>query len=182
MGKLHIVLGTALVLVLAIAVATQADEVPDHVYTALGNHFYKQGDLDRAVALYEHSDDHRAEHNLGLIAYEAGDGETAERHFREALETKPDYAHAWDSLGILLFELGRLEEAGDAFRMALQYESNNPQIHYDLAISIANNVRDGNGEVAELEEAIVHFARAEELDPGYAHATNNIEVLQGILN
>ncbi|MBI5419310.1 MAG: tetratricopeptide repeat protein [Deltaproteobacteria bacterium] len=55
---------------------------------------------------------------LGLAYRSRGDLGEAERHFRNAIEKKPDYADAHNNLGIVLSNLGRGDEALGEFEAA----------------------------------------------------------------
>ena len=89
----------------------------------------------------------------------------------------PDYARARNSLAVLLFGQGRLEEAAEHFRILTHIEPGNAQAHFDLGVSLANNVRDGFGSPSDLVEARESFLAAESLSRGYPHPPSNAHPL-----
>ncbi len=59
-----------------------------------------------------------AHNNLGALTADAGDLDSAERHFRTVLELKPDHSEARNNLGVVLLRHGRAHEAATLLREA----------------------------------------------------------------
>jgi type IV pilus assembly protein PilF len=57
-------------------------------------------------------------YNLGILAEQGQDPQSAERNYRKALELDPDATSVRENLGILLAEQKRYQEAVSQFRAA----------------------------------------------------------------
>ncbi|MBN2454491.1 tetratricopeptide repeat protein [Candidatus Woesearchaeota archaeon] len=186
-----VIFGVMLFLFLAMAVIgtaaidVQISPIPSDAYVFLGNYFFRQGDMEKAVMLFnkavEKDDNSVAHHNLGFIHYENGDFEKAEFEFRKAVEADEDYEQGQNSLAILLFEKGDLAGAAEHFTKVVEINPENAQAHFDLGVSIANNVRYNNANAGGLAVALEHFREAERIQPGYPYAAQNIEVMESIV-
>ena len=109
-----------------------------------------------------------AQVNLGYALTEAGNSNTAMRHFRRALEIDPDLAEAYSGIGHALSKRGELKEASDYFRRAVEIKPFDPKAHYNLAFTLGKN--------GDLEGAIHHFQRALELRPDNLQARYNLAI------
>jgi len=104
---------------------------------------------------------------LGMLHLASSDPATAERLFRQALQSLPDSMVAYDGLGCALHAQARYEEAIAAFRAGLGHTYHCPIAHAHLASSLAALQR--------WDEA-VHAARvALEQDPATPGAQQVIE-------
>jgi Flp pilus assembly protein TadD len=74
-------------------------------------------DPPEALALIENA--------LGFALAAQTDYKSAIRHYRSALEARPDYPVALNNLAFALEKQGNLEEAGQAYRQALELDSGN---------------------------------------------------------
>ncbi len=94
---------------------------------------------------------------------ELGDGQNAERCFREALKRKPS-PEVWVLLSGTLLELfdERETEARDCLYQALECDPNYDEAHYNLGCSLRI--------AGDWDAAEPHFRRALEIDPEYARA------------
>ncbi len=168
----------------AYIVKVDSDSV-HNAYSGLGKFLYdngaKEASLDAFSSSVDAQDNPSARYNLGVVNNELGNHETSEENLRKAIELDPGNAKWRNGLAVFLFEHGRLAEAAEQFRIVIQLEPKNAQAHFDLGVSLADNVRNGLGTVGDLLEAREHFMVAERLSPGYPHAASNAEVLSQIL-
>jgi Tfp pilus assembly protein PilF len=176
------------VLLLAMLINVQpasASPIPSGVYVIIGNYFFNRGNYDAAEKLFmaavEKDNNAVAHHNLGIISYDRGNDDAAEAEFRLAILSDNDYAKAHNSLALLLFYKGKYEEAAGHFNKVIELEPHNAQAHFDLGVSIANNVRYNNADIGGLLPALEHFKAAEHIQPGYPHALQNIAVMENII-
>ncbi|MEM9927505.1 MAG: tetratricopeptide repeat protein [Cyanobacteria bacterium P01_D01_bin.50] len=92
----------------------------------LGNALYAQGQLSRDRQIHYA----QLNSNLGLARKNAGDLQTAEVYYRQAITLQPDIADYHHQLGVVLEEKGNLEQAKTHYQRALEL---NPD--YDTPIS-----------------------------------------------
>ena len=122
-------------------------------YKALGNYLAEQGEYDKAILAYE---------SCLLLG--------------ENMEVR-------NNLAILYYKQGRYSEAINQLRKLITLEPDNPSYHYDLAINLVDRFRNTQEQdLNDLIEALKEYELVEELEPGYAHAKENMEVLKRILN
>jgi tetratricopeptide (TPR) repeat protein len=112
--------------------------------------------------------------NLGTIALNGGDAQTASVHLRQALALKPDTAEAHNDLGNALVELGSLAEAVDHYRQALRLAPNSVLAHSNLGGALAM--------LGRIEEARAELREALRIMPSYAPARENLRRLEGAPN
>jgi len=121
-------------------------------YKALGNYFAEQEDYDKAVIAYESC----------LLLSEDTD--------------------VRNNLAVIYHKQGMYSEAISQLRRLIINYPDNPSYHYDLAVNLVEKFRKTDEKnIADLEEALSEYEKAEELSPGYAHAEQNIKVLRRIL-
>ena len=61
-------------------------------------------------------------YNLGAERFNAGDSETAARHYRTAVQIKPDFADAYYQLGMTMLNIGDMPAAVENFKKYLELE------------------------------------------------------------
>lgn len=99
----------------------------------------------------------RAQSNLGLALYEAGQAEEALVVLQRALRLNPRYAKTWNNLGLVYEDLEHPAEAEEAYTRALGIEPELAGAHANLGRLYLNR--------GELDEARAHLERARSLDP-----------------
>jgi Flp pilus assembly protein TadD len=115
-----------------------------------------------AHALAVTSRNHVAHTHLGTALLAAGDVAAAERHLREALALRPDFALALNALGTLEGARGDLASADERFALAMRVAPGNPVAAYNRGL-----VRLAQGRPTEAEAL---FREALELQPDLARA------------
>lgn len=70
-----------------------------------------------------------------LIAKNATRLEEADLLYRQAISMRADYTQAYINRGDVLIKLNRTKEAQEVYERALFYDSNNPDIYYNVSIS-----------------------------------------------
>jgi tetratricopeptide (TPR) repeat protein len=164
MSKKTFLLITSVIVVLALAGLVFGTDLivktnnPDfkkdpEFYKSLGNYFVKQGELEKARLAYE---------NCLLIGEDNA---------------------ARNNLALIYHEQGKYSEAINQLRALIITEPGNPSYHYDLAVNLVDKFRNSeNKDINDLLEALLEFEKADQLEPGYMYATENIEVIQRVLN
>jgi tetratricopeptide (TPR) repeat protein len=85
---------------------------------------------------------------LGILAYQNGDAEKAEKHFKRAIELNPEYGEPHTNLGVIVWENG-------ASKMALEY--------YERGFSISPTDIDVANAYHEAVSAAGEYKRAEKV-------------------
>lgn len=124
-----------------------------------------------SVSLFTHtlastSNNALAHNNLGLALADKGEISTAIRHYRRALEIKPDFPLAHNNIGLALVDMKRFDEAVSHFKEALKSEPRSAVFRSNYGTAL---VGQGN-----LREAIEQFKEALRINPDYAAAHTNI--------
>ncbi len=110
--------------------------------------------------------------HLATLLHEARRFEEGGRAYRQALEIAPGNAYLWLGLGNLLGQTGQADEAARCFSEALRRD---PALAAAPEFAVAqNDLGCALFGVERIEEAAACFARAVELQPGYAHAHFNL--------
>jgi len=121
-------------------------------YKALGNSFVEKGDYVNAAIAYESC----------LLLGEDKD--------------------ARNNLAVIYYKQGKYPEAINQLSTLIQLEPNNPSYNYDLAVNLVDKFRNSQEQsLADLEEALAEYEKADSLEPGYASARENIEVLKRVM-
>jgi tetratricopeptide (TPR) repeat protein len=162
---------------------------PGFLYYTAGKLYFSYGDLDKAKEMFEKTieiDEYApAYHNLGVVYYELGEMRNAISNFEEAIEINSGYSKAYYSLGILYFELGEYSEAIRNLGLVVEIEPENPNANFDLGQGYVARYRgeelEGMEDLDDLEQALIYLRRAEELEPGFPNAVNNIEIIEGVI-
>jgi len=127
-------------------------EEESQIYKALGNYFAQKGEHEEAIIAYEKS----------LIYTEDQD--------------------VRNNLAILYHQTEDYTKAIEHLRILVDLETDNPSYHYDLAVNLVDRFRSSKEQsLQDLLDAIEEYEKAEELEPGYEYAKENIEVLKRIL-
>lgn len=58
--------------------------------------------------------------------------------YRQAISMRADYTQAYINRGDILIKLNRTKEAQEVYERALLYDSNNPDIYYNVSMSLCN--------------------------------------------
>ena len=104
--------------------------------------------------------------NLGNLYQETGRQQQAEKAYRDALATKPDFAQAWVQLGLLYHQAGRSDDAAVALLRALELNPRHAQAYHILGM-----LRLEQGNLSEAEAAC---RAALELNPQSAQTLYNL--------
>ncbi|NJK62788.1 MAG: tetratricopeptide repeat protein [Synechococcaceae cyanobacterium SM2_3_1] len=107
---------------------------------------------------------------LGVMAVQAGDLETAREEFVAVLEAHPSHLETRYKLGWVLASLGAWEEAIQQLRQTLQMQPDHPEANYNLGAILLQKAQveaaaDGRMETAVLTEAKACFEKVLETDP-----------------
>ena len=100
-----------------------------------------------------------------IILHEKGKLSNAERAYKKAIKSNPNYVEAYNNLGTVLLDQGRLKEASNAFRKALKLLPDHPMI--------LNNVGNVLQLQGENDKALSWFDKAISQDPDNADAYGN---------
>jgi tetratricopeptide (TPR) repeat protein len=121
-------------------------------YKALGNEMAKRGETDKAIPVYE----------TGLSYGEDEDMR--------------------NNLAVLYYRSGEYNKAIAHLRALIALSPENPSYHYDLAINLVDRFRNTDEKsMADLDEALLQYEKANELSQGYLHSVENIAVLKKVL-
>jgi tetratricopeptide (TPR) repeat protein len=121
-------------------------------YKSLGNYLAEKGDYANAVVAYESA----------LLVGEDKD--------------------VRNNLAVIYYKQGKYSEAIAQLRKLIQSEPDNPSYHYDVAVNLVDNFRNSKEQsLADLEEALSEYEKADSLSPGYSHAKENIDVLKRLI-
>jgi tetratricopeptide (TPR) repeat protein len=139
------------------------------VADALGHHH--AGRLAEAEQIYREIltiDPRQADclHLLGMIAYQAGDLETAADRIRRAIAIHASGASYYANLGTVLHAQGKLDEAEGLYRQALALKPNLAEVHTNLG-----NVLQAQ---EKLDDSVACYRQALALKPDSAEAWNNL--------
>jgi tetratricopeptide (TPR) repeat protein len=107
--------------------------------------------------------------NLGMLAAQEGDSETAIKDFQEALRQNPSHVIAIGNLGNVYREQRRWAEAQVTLERALKIDPDDADANYSLGMVFAQQ--------DDTERAYQYLERALALRPGYPQALNNLGVL-----
>ena len=166
MKKNTVIIITGLVILLILAGITFGTEITGFIvkkdkdafgdegqaYKVIGNHFAEKGDYGEAIIAYEN-----------CLIYQ--EDQEARNNLAVLYHKKAEYSNAIEHLRILI----------------KQYPDN-PLYHYDLAINLVDRFRNSEEQrVQDLVDALAEYKKVVELEPGYAHTKQNIEVLNKIL-
>ncbi len=89
--------------------------------------------LDHRVLSPRHAE---FKYNQGVSAFEEGDLERAEKHFRSAIEARSEMLDAHYNLGVTLYRAGRYKQASSAFLIASGIEGAPARIFYNRGATL----------------------------------------------
>jgi Tfp pilus assembly protein PilF/arylsulfatase A-like enzyme len=120
--------------------------------------------------------------NLGLFQREAGDLEDAERSFRQALRTRPDYAPPMFNLAVLERTRGNWDSATDCLFRSLQAGHSEPEETLLQWVFLADQARRGSIAHALLVGGIERYPSSEKLALALARRRFEANDCQGALS
>jgi tetratricopeptide (TPR) repeat protein len=104
---------------------------------------------------------------------EDSDRAGAERAYRRAIASAPQFVDPYLNLGVMLCDAGRCAEAIDLYRQAIAHAADQPLLHFNLAIALEDAKR--------YDEALASYAACMQLDPAFADAHYNAARLHDML-
>jgi len=166
---------------------------PVSLLIAAGNHYAKQQDYEKAQFAFfraiEFENSAAAYHNLGVISYEQGEIESAVDYFKQAIEADPKYFKAEYSLGLLYFHQDEFDASVEHLSKASLLEPNNAHVHFDLGVAYVERFRQKETQgilvtedVRDLKKGLEHYQLTIAIDPFFAHAQKNAQIVQRVLN
>ena len=131
---------------------------------------HRQGDLDKAFALYRSlNDEYPSEplffNLLAQVQLERKNISSAIDWLNKSLDLEPSQHETLINLGIAFSEVNNFKKAIDAFTAANKYHKKNPFILFNLAVAYKSN--------KSFKEALVSFNQAIQIKPDYVEAHNN---------
>src|SRR5262245_27354275 len=106
--------------------------------------------------------------NQALVYHAAGRLQQAEQIYRQILQQDPQHADAWHLLGVVAHQVGQHAVASDYIGRAIQAAPRVATYHCNLA-SVYRAL-------SRLDDAIVSYEQALELQPDFPDAHNNLGV------
>jgi tetratricopeptide (TPR) repeat protein len=148
---------------------TESPVVQKFLADALREH--AAGNLDSAKSLYLRILEIDAKHGrslfgLGIVAYQVGSFEVAEKMIRRAIAIHSKEPVFHSSLGLVLQVQRRLDDALSEFQYVLTLKPNDAEAHFNLGTVLL--------ELKRQDEARPAFEHAIACRPGYAEAYNNL--------
>ncbi|MBN1589820.1 MAG: tetratricopeptide repeat protein [Pirellulales bacterium] len=130
--------------------------------------------LDKALAEYVKgqnylSDQSAAHLNLGVIHFNQGHFDEAEKAYRMSLRLDPDFIPVRVNLALLLDQLGKKEETEAQLRKVIEIDPTWAEAHYYLGLLLGEDE-------ARLEEAVASLSKAAELSPNNPKVHYNLAV------
>ncbi len=137
----------------------------------LGNYFYKQGMLDRAVLELEEAvklkpDYPEGRNSLGTVYLAKGLIDKAIAEYLEAIRYKPVFPQAYYNLGNACIKKGMVDRGIACFQNAIVPGMNNPQVF--------NNLGSAYMKKGMVDEAIAQYQRALSVYKDFAEAHSNL--------
>lgn len=141
--------------------------------------YHEQGNLAEAKNLYfqilQVSPDHfDSLHMCGLMSYQVGLFEEAERFFAMAADIKSDFAPLHSNRGLARHALKRFNDALASYDTAISINSDSAEVLYNRGNSLK--------ELKRFDEALASYDQALAIKPDYAGALNNRGVVLQELN
>jgi tetratricopeptide (TPR) repeat protein len=143
------------------------------VHLNIGSAFKEKGDLDRAESEFkvvlerngpaledlrkQKDTSLKALSGLGEVALKRGDFETAQGHFRRALEISPEDPSAAYNVGEIFFSNQKTDDAITYFELAVKIKGDWPKAYHRLGLVYLNK--------GDLPKALENLKKFLELDP-----------------
>jgi len=132
-----------------------------------GNALHAQGKLSPDKQLHYA----QLNHQLGIARKQAGDWQTAEAYYRQAITLQPDFVEAYYNLGVTLQAKGELEAAMGCYQQALAFDAQ----HGESYISLGQIYQTQH----KLKEAAAAYRQGLKLiNPHYAAAVESHQVAE----
>ncbi|NJL44281.1 MAG: hypothetical protein HC945_03135 [Nitrosarchaeum sp.] len=126
-------------------------------------------------------DDARVHNDLGVFAHDAGDFALARAEFERAVMLDGRYEQGLSNLATLHFHEGRYAQAALVLERLSGLNPAEPQYVYDRAMNLAAIARAKQvPSAAEIGVVVGLLEQVVVLDPVYAHAEHNLEVMRGL--
>lgn len=137
----------------------------------LGNYFYKQGELDRAISELEEAvglkKNYPEGHNsLGTMYIDKGLIDRAIAEYTEAIKYKPEFPQAYYNLGNACIKKGLLDDSVAFFQKAISMGMYNPQVF--------NNLGSAYIKKGMMDEAIAQYQKALVIYKDFAEVHSNL--------
>ncbi|MBN2051925.1 tetratricopeptide repeat protein [Candidatus Woesearchaeota archaeon] len=117
----------------------------------------------------------------GNVLYKQSDYHKAIASFDKAVKINPLYEEARNNLAFLYNKVGDYKKAAAQLEELVEINPANPSYHYDYAINLVMNIKKTKqGTIEDIETAIQEFSTADQLEPGFLNAKENIEFLGGM--
>ncbi len=118
----------------------------------------------------------------GLKAFEAEDYKKATTQFTYAIKLDPKNAEAFRLLGMSQYKLQDNKTAIDTLEKSIEFQSDNPETHYALALSYLARTGDVNILKVRgmLKKAVRHLDEALKIEPNHIRA--NFYLIQVLIN
>jgi len=140
---------------------------------ALGDYYYKTGDLKNAEKYYKRSlkIDSLANYgriNLSAIYNSTGDNEKALFYLKEAISIDPKNPRLSYNLALLYVELGEQKQALNYFSMTQKLKFNEPNFYYNYGLYL-QQIGNASNAGTVFEEGLKRFPYSEKLNYGGAY-------------
>jgi protein O-mannosyl-transferase len=160
------------------------------------------------AAIFQHalkvtSNNYVAHFGAAAEFFEEGNYEEAIRHYREAVQIKPDYIDALNGLGLSLYQTGKIDEAIEYYRRAIEISPRFIKVYPNLGIALAAkgkfadaislynkglqmapdsvelhiNLGNALARSGKLEEAVKEYEKVLKIAPRNAVAHNNLDII-----
>ena len=154
--------------------ATKAKPRTPTAYFHLGNLFYGQNILQKAINCYQitiqlNPNFSPPYHNLGDIYSSLGMWKEATKSYNNALTKSPNSISTIYGLGKLFHQIGQLDKAVTYYQQAIELEPNNLNVLSNLARALS--------EQRKYSEAITNFQRALKIDSKSFYTIANLATL-----
>ena len=154
--------------------ATQSDRAHAQVLSNYAAVIRDEGDIEQARQLLTEAlgiaeDVFGVHMQLGILLSSQSDYETAEWHYRRAMELEPGRATPHVNLGALFMAQGKTEDAIASYEYALAMNPYYPQTWYNLGVAERKRNRP--------RQALTAYERAVALAPNFVSARINLGIL-----
>lgn len=117
----------------------------------------------------------------GNLYYQKGDYASAMLNYERAVELEPTYEEALSNLALTYNKLEMYSVAAGVLKELVEQHPEKATYHYDYAINLVLNIKKDNlGTIEDVNDALEHFKKADELSPSYLNAKENIAFLEDL--